>query len=278
VSRAFRLVALDADGSLLDESKQVTPRARRAIDALIEKDIAVLLCTGRRYRAALPIMDLIGHRLPVAAHNGVIMRDTRDGAVLARHLMRPETAWDAVRFLRAQGLSPAVFVDRYEEGIDFVYDVEHGDDVFWTDYIARGRDNVLRVPDLLAWEDDILEVVVWHEAARLEAMEPLFARAFSGRTTHHLVTNVHYVGAVFEAYSPMASKAEAVRFHRARLGIPADAVCAIGDDVNDLGMIREAGLGIAMANAVERVRVAADRVTSSNREDGVAKALERWVL
>jgi hydroxymethylpyrimidine pyrophosphatase-like HAD family hydrolase len=223
-------------------------------------------------------MDLIGHRLPVAVHNGVVIRRTTDDTVLARHLMRPEDAWDVVRFLRDEGLAPAVAIDRYEQGVDFVYDRRHDDDVFWRDYFVRARPNAHRTPDLLAWRDDILEVIAWHESDRLREMEPRFAEIFAERLTYHLVTNVHYVGAVFEAYAPGASKAEAVRFYRESRGIDAGEVCAIGDDLNDLGMIRDAGLGIAMGNAVQAVKAAADRVTGTNRDDGVAAALERWVL
>jgi HAD superfamily hydrolase (TIGR01484 family) len=273
-----RLLAIDADGTLLDERKRVTARSRAALAELHRRGTTILLTTGRRYRTALPIVAKTGLPLTVAAHNGVLIRRSADDSTVLRRTMAGSDMVDVVRFLRADEIHPVVFVDRYAEGIDFVHDVEHPDDPYWRDVWDRNRDHFLRTDDLSEVSAGVLVVAAWGTVERLLEMEARFAAAFGDRLTHHVVTNVHYLGAVFEAYSPEAGKGAALRAFRERLGVPAEEVCAIGDDVNDLSMLEEAGLSIAMGNAVESVLAAADRVTGSNEEEGLAEALERWIL
>jgi Cof subfamily protein (haloacid dehalogenase superfamily) len=277
VSR-WRLVALDADGTLLDESKRVTDRARRALHRLHERGVRVVLFTGRRYRIALPMVEQTGLPLVVSATNGVLVKRTSDHRTLLRAPMPPDDMRPVVRHLREEGLNPIVLVDRYEDGFDFLHDEEHRDDPHWREIHDRHGSAFLRVDDVLAWPEDVLQVMAWGEADRLREVNRRFAEAFPGRFTHHVVTNVAYRGAVFEAYALEGSKGAALRRLRELWGIPREAVLAIGDDMNDLDMLREAGLAIAMGNAVEEVRRAADRVTATNEDEGVAKALERWAL
>jgi len=274
----FRLVALDLDGTVLDSSRHCGPRTRAALDALEERGIELIFCTGRRYRIALPILDRIGRRPIVATQNGALVKDSATHETIARHGMRPEDVVEVVGFLRDEGLAPVMFVDRWHERIDFVTDRTHPDDPYWTDIHDRHREFFREVPDLETAAEDVLLVAAWHEPETLHAMEPRFAERFGERLAHHSVTNVNYVGAVFEAYSPRGTKQAAVREHRERLGIAAEEVFAVGDDVNDLGMIREAGFGVAMGNAVGAVKEAADGVTADCDHDGVGYALERWVL
>jgi Cof subfamily protein (haloacid dehalogenase superfamily) len=278
VTGPFGLVALDLDGTLLDSRHRISERARRAIVTLAGRGTEILICTGRRYRIAAPLLEPLGLPLTLAVHNGILARRTADDVTVFRTPMDPADMVDAVRFLRAEGHHPLVYVDRYEEGIDFVVDGEHPDDRFWSDIHGRNREWFHRVDDVLAWTEDILQVAVWAEAERLRPAQARFVDAFGDRMTQHLVTNVQYLGAVFEAYARGAGKADAVRRVRERLGLPRESVLAIGDDTNDVEMLREAGLAVAMANAVPEAREVADEVTLANDEDGVAIALERFAL
>jgi hydroxymethylpyrimidine pyrophosphatase-like HAD family hydrolase len=94
----------------------------------------------------------------------------------------------------------------------------------------------------------------------------------------HIVTNKNYRGHILELLHPTASKWHALARLAAQRGITPEEILAIGDDYNDLDMIRHAGLGIAMGNAVEAVRDIADHVTGSNADDGLVQALERFVF
>ena len=90
--------------------------------------------------------------------------------------------------------------------------------------------------------------------------------------------NKGYRGHILEFISPNSGKWEALREIAAREGIPPEEIAAVGDDTNDAQMIREAGLGIAMGNAAEAARAAANVVVKSNAEGGVIEAIERILL
>jgi hydroxymethylpyrimidine pyrophosphatase-like HAD family hydrolase len=116
------------------------------------------------------------------------------------------------------------------------------------------------------------------EADRLEALRPAVEDALAGQGHTKMILNKNYQGHILEVLPATVSKWQALERLMAAEGLTAEDVMAIGDDYNDLEMIRGAGLGIAMGNAVEAVREAAGYVTGSNADDGVAQALERFVL
>ena len=117
--------------------------------------------------------------------------------------------------------------------------------------------------------------------ANVEALETLRERAHArlgDRVTSHLLMNKVYRGHILEFLSPGSGKWPTLRRLAARAGIAPEEIAAVGDDDNDVEMIREAGLGIAMGNAVAAARAAADVVVRSNAEGGVVEAIERVLL
>ena len=116
------------------------------------------------------------------------------------------------------------------------------------------------------------------EADRLQALRPAVEDALAGQGHTKMILNKNYRGHILEVLPATVSKWQALERLMAATGLAADDVMAIGDDYNDLEMIRGAGLGIAMGNAVEPVRQAAGHITGSNADDGVVQALERFVL
>ena len=117
--------------------------------------------------------------------------------------------------------------------------------------------------------------------AEAEVLEPLRERIHSflgDRVLSHLLMNKGYRGHILEFISPTSGKWGALREIAAREGIAPEEIAAVGDDTNDAEMIREAGLGIAMGNAAEAARAAADVVVKSNAEGGAIEAIERILL
>jgi hydroxymethylpyrimidine pyrophosphatase-like HAD family hydrolase len=98
------------------------------------------------------------------------------------------------------------------------------------------------------------------------------------RARVNLLVNKNYQGHILEILHPAVSKWRALEQFAAQEGIRPEEIIAVGDDYNDLEMIRHAGLGIAMGNAIAAVKAAADYVTGSNAEDGLVRALERFIL
>ena len=124
----------------------------------------------------------------------------------------------------------------------------------------------------------VVMLSVMAEADRLQALRPAVEDALAGQGHTKMILNKNYQGHILEVLPATVSKWQALERLMAAEGLTAEDVMAIGDDYNDLEMIRGAGLGIAMGNAVEAVRAAAGYVTGSNADDGLVQALERFVL
>ena len=123
--------------------------------------------------------------------------------------------------------------------------------------------------------DAIIQTCTFSEVDHLREAKRRIEAELSHRITNHLLTSPKYIGHFLEFQAATASKWRAVSTLARRRGIPPGQIVAIGDDENDISMLRGAGLGVAMANADEPVRRAADLVTASNDDDGVARVIER---
>jgi len=122
------------------------------------------------------------------------------------------------------------------------------------------------------------DVILVSQMADLEVLRPLAERArqvLGARVKTHLLHNKNYGGYILELVSPSSDKWAALAQVAADAGIVPREIAAIGDDVNDIDLVRRAGLGIAMANGAEQTRAAADLVVRSNAEEGVVEAIER---
>ena len=116
------------------------------------------------------------------------------------------------------------------------------------------------------------------DEASLRALRPQIEQTLGPQARSHLLINKNYQGHLLEILHPAVSKWAALRQLAARAGIAPQDILAVGDDENDVEMIRHAGLGVAMGNASEAVQAAADYVTGSNAGDGLVQALDRFVL
>jgi hypothetical protein len=116
------------------------------------------------------------------------------------------------------------------------------------------------------------------DESSLRTLRPVVEQALGGQGHVHFLLNKNYQGYILEVVQAGVSKWQGLQYVAAQEGVAPAEIIAVGDDHNDLDMIRYAGLGIAMGNAVAEVQAAADVVTGSNAEDGLVQALERFVL
>ena len=116
------------------------------------------------------------------------------------------------------------------------------------------------------------------EASGLEERVPALEEALGSRIRTNFIMNKNYRGHILEVVAPDSGKWPALRQIAADASIEPHEIAAIGDDNNDVEMLRNVGLGIAMGNAVPAALEAAEHIAPSNEEDGAAAAIERWVL
>ncbi len=277
-----RMLALDIDGTLVDADAELSERTIAAVRAAVARGVRVSLATGRMPSSAVVFANRLGLREPVIGHQGALVRAMpapgargdatappfrgRVGRMLSHSPLAPEVARDAVRFCREHGLDP--HVNHLERMI-----VQRGDPNF-ADYSAYlGRD--AEVVDDLALDIDhgVSKVIAVGEQGRPMALVEEARRQFAGRASP-TVSHPRFL----EFIGPGVSKGRAVAWLAHRAGIPMSQVLTMGDALNDLEMISDAGHGVAMPAAPAEVRLAARYIAPPVTEDGAAAVIEALVL
>ena len=274
-ARRFDLVVLDVDGTLLDSAGELRPRVIQAVRRVTECGCQVTLATGRRFRSTQPIAESLGLTFPLILHGGALIAAPDSGEILHANHLRGWVAGRAIRALTEAGRQPIIYGNGF--GAEQVYlGPAERDDAYVRRYL-RVAERVTRLDDAaLTGAGDPLGIGVLGEpddlenAARLVEGIPgcrVFVTALQRLDCHLL-----------EVVSAGCSKAAAVEWLCRTYRIDPAAVLAIGDHVNDLELLQIAGFAVAMGDAPPRVRAAADAVTGTADEDGVAQALERYLL
>jgi Cof subfamily protein (haloacid dehalogenase superfamily) len=269
----IRLVALDLDGTLLDPRGDLRDDVRQAVAALQQR-VRVVVCTGRRFRTALPVIDRLGLTGAVVVHNGAVVKEISDGKTL-QHAYVPQTLYTAVLTLMRLHGPPLVYVDSYHEGIDMLTEGIARAHAFQREYLVDHGEHAREVGDLAASRHS--EVIMLSTMADEDSLGRLQRRAqreLGAAVRMHRLINKNYQGQILEFLSPASGKWTALARLAASAGIPASEIAAVGDDTNDVEMIAGAGLGIAMGNAVPEALAVARKVVRSNAEAGVVEAIE----
>jgi hydroxymethylpyrimidine pyrophosphatase-like HAD family hydrolase len=262
VDSRVRLVATDLDGTLLRPDGSVSPRTRAVVAAVQERGVRVVLVTGRPVRTARLIADQVAAHDLLVCSNGAIVYDLTRETVVAHHPIAPESARAVVSALR-EALPGACF--GFELGLRWACDRD------WA--ALSGVDEAHGDDALLLCDEPAAKVVVRHPHLPVEELLAV-VRAL-GRDD---VLATHSGAPFVEISAAGVDKARALEELCRGLGIGREEVVAFGDMPNDLPLLAWAGRGIAVADAHPRVLAAADEVTGSSADDGVAAALERLVL
>jgi 5-amino-6-(5-phospho-D-ribitylamino)uracil phosphatase len=275
----YRMVAIDLDGTLLRQDGTMGSRTRLALQAAVRQGIKVVICTGRRFRTTLPILSELQLAVPVIVHGGLLIKDAGTYETLYHSYLARDFALEAVRFLKAHGATPIVYVDLFAQGIDIHLDNERDGHPFHLKYLERNRQNCHFVGDVRAvFCPQTIHIGTLADRPSLEALDLRIEREFGSSIRHHIMNNTNEEGAFLEIMSPGNSKWRALSRLIEMEGCTPEQVICIGDEVNDLEMITHAGLGVAMGNAIPAVKAVAQYVTHSNEEDGVAHVVEQFLL
>ncbi len=266
----IRLIAIDLDYTLLDSTHQVPAENQLAVGEAREAGVQVVLASARPPRSMRRFHAQLGLATPVVAYNGALVFDLAAGRALRHTAIAPEAASAAVAFLRQ--VDPLLnitlecedvwHIDVFDEGLQQVV-VEYGIDP------PHGIGTVDRVLDeRSAAVTKILFTAAHLDEAALEELDRRLGSAVCAvRTSDRLV----------EVMAAGVSKAQAVEWIANDLGISAAETLALGDNYNDIPLLRWAGIGVAMGNAPETVQRGADVVTLTHDEAGVAAAIRRYV-
>jgi Cof subfamily protein (haloacid dehalogenase superfamily) len=259
----IRLVASDLDGTLLRPDVTISERTRKAIHRVRDAGITFVAVTGRPPRSVRDLREDLGLEGIAICANGALVYDLDADTILDQTLLAREIALRIVQGLR--DAAPGV-VFAWEDADGFASEPDWGRDPFLpADRLGRGDPaELLTAP--------VAKLLARHPEMGFDELAAR-ARAVAGEEAVVTWSSPHIV----EVSAANVTKAFALKVVCARLGVGREEVLAIGDNENDLPMLRWAGRSAAVANASERVLGMVDEVTASNLDDGVALLLERLV-
>ncbi|WP_206811137.1 Cof-type HAD-IIB family hydrolase [Paradesulfitobacterium ferrireducens] len=265
---AIRLVAMDLDDTLLRDDWTISSRTVKAIQAAREQGVNLTIATGRMTISAKPYAEQLGVDVPVITYHGALISQALSGEIFFRKVIPSALAAELLNRIEQQGLYAQVYLrDRV-----MVQKVTE-----WTQEYERIASVNIEEADLaavLAAEPEGVEkILIIDEEARLDAFAPVLRESF-GRDIHVTKSKPFFL----ELINAEVNKGVALAALARKFGVKQEEVMAVGDSLNDVEMITYAGLGVAMGNARPEVRKIADVITGTNEEDGVAQAIERYVL
>ena len=252
----IKVLALDLDGTLTNDQKLVTPRTRAALDAAIAKGVTIVLASGRPTAGIQPLAEELGLDKKggcILSYNGGKIVDCRTGETLVEKTLDPALVPELCAFAAAQDIAILTY---NREGIV----CERDKDEWANKECFTTKLPMIHVDDLASYVDyPICKMLVTLDPARRDAVCAAGQQQFQGRV---------------DLYPSSPFFIEAVP-----LGVTRDNLMACGDGLNDRSMIAFAGVGVAMQNAEQPVKDAADYVTAAdNNHDGVAEAVEKFIL
>jgi Cof subfamily protein (haloacid dehalogenase superfamily) len=275
----YRMIAIDMDGTLLSPAGVVTPRTKEAIHRALAAGLLVCFATGRNWTESQVVLDAVAHYDTAVFVGGAIVVDTKRRVTLHRTLMQPELAAELCAFFENCGHAALALQDTGETGVDYLISAQLPLEAATETWMKVATKLVHRIPNLGSYSHQhTVRVGMVAPATQTAIIAPELAKRFGDRIVYHSIPVLSFGVDVLEVFDPAVNKWQGL-LHVANLhGIDPADIIAIGDDVNDLPMIRNAGLGVAMGNARAQVQAAAKRVIGRNDEDGLARFLEELVI
>lgn len=265
----YQLIAVDMDGTLLNHKKEISERNRQAIKAAKSIGKTVVIATGRPLigiKRYLESLEMTGDKDYVIAFNGALVQEAKSGRLIAKKTLSLE---DYKRL--------------YEVSLDLGVHIQALSEHHVMTPVANPYTDVEANINLIETEiipvAEVSETMTIVKVMFVDAPEKLDAAVERlPEWVKETYTIVRSSDIFLEFLDKSVDKGAGVAALAAELGITAEQVICVGDAGNDLAMIQYAGLGVAMANAFDEVKSAADYMTSSNEDDGVAEVIEKFML
>lgn len=264
----IKLLALDLDDTLLDSGLKISSDCIATIQAARKKGIRVTISTGRMYQSALPYAQQLEIDVPLITYQGAWVKNSLTEEILYYQPLDYELSRQTMEFFRDFGVH---YHSYYNDELCMEQLSEEGN------YYSRlAGVKPLIVKDLIdeLHRNDAMKIMAITDNQKVLLEMESELRSRFGSSLYITRSKPYFL----EVMSRRASKANALQVITNHYGIDRKEVMAVGDSYNDIDMIEWAGLGVAMGNAFDPVKEAADFVTTSNDEAGVAEAIRRFVL
>jgi Cof subfamily protein (haloacid dehalogenase superfamily) len=271
----YKMVAIDLDGTLLSPEGTVTDRTKAAIHQCLSAGMLVCFATGRNWTESRTVLETVAHYDTAVFAGGAIVIDTRQEVILHRQMVDPQLARDICKVLEDAGHAVLALQETAAAGVDYLVSDEvplNGETMHWMSVTRASVHHVTRLSEYP--HEHTLRLGIVAQPAEVAEVDRELSQRFGDRVLLQRLFVPSASVEVLEIFDPSVNKWEGIMQVAARHQLTPEQIIAVGDDVNDLHMIRNAGLGIAMGNAKPEVKAIAKRVIGHNRDDGLAIFLE----
>lgn len=273
----YKLVCIDIDGTLLNSQHKVSDYTKEVLRKAHEKGVHIVISTGRMYTDAEYYSNLVGVKSPIIASNGAVIKEKGSNEVIYKSILGESVCLKIVEMLSTHRVGPCFYTPEtmycgnllmqfflflgklkgiigQDIQIKYVFSKKQ-----WKKIFHKEKDNIVKCEIIHKNPEKLMSLR--KELSRIKEIEMVSS------SNHNI--EVTWKG---------VSKGRAVKVLAGRYQLKKEEIITIGDSENDLSMIEYAGLGIAMGNATEKVKEKAGYITATNDEEGVAKAIEKFVL
>ncbi len=273
-----KLLFTDIDGTLTDSNGKIPEKNINVINRLAEKGVKTVLCTGRNITKALPVARKLNINLPMVCIDGILLYDVKNKRTIHGMLMENDEAKELINIAEKFGVfAEASNGYKYykhihsKELMKFDFFNSHTPFGYFKSYLGGIR-YTNSFNDLKKISGGYYQVTIGCDKnIKNEIIEEIKSKGFE---------NIDIRDNLWDGYIFLnrkgADKSRGIDILCREFGIPPDETVSIGDDLNDLGMLEFCGTGVAMGNAADKVKKAADFVTLTNDKNGFAAACERF--
>ncbi len=274
----YRMIAIDLDGTLLDPKGNVTPATKAAVHRALAAGLLICFATGRNWTESRAVLESVAHYDSAVFVSGAMVIDTKQQVTLHKTAMDPTLAAELCKTLEDMGHAALALQDAGEAGTDYLITANAPVNNATSQWMKATASTVHEIPSLGNYpHQHTIRVGIVAEPPEIARVKAAINDRFGGRALCQSLYVPAYTVEVLEIFDPAVNKWEGILHVARRHDILPHQIVAVGDDVNDLPMIQNAGLGVAMGNARPEVLAAAKRVIKPNTQDGLAQFLDELV-
>lgn len=266
----YKLIALDMDGTLLNDDKKVSEKTKEALRKAKELGVYVVLASGRPIDGLLKFLeelDLLGEDDYVLSYNGCLVQKTKSREAVCEVTIKGSD----LKYLKELADEAGLNIHAFSKEKGLITPKENK----YTSYEAKQNFINFYIDDFkgIKDNDEIIKVMMIDEPEILdEGIRKL------PKEIYEKYTVAKSTPFFLEFLNKESSKGVGIKLLAEHLGIKKEEVIAVGDEMNDFSMIEYAGLGVAMGNACDKIKEIANYVTDTNNDDGVAKVIEEFIV
>ncbi len=270
LTKNIKLLVLDLDGTLTNDKKEITPRTRATLMKLQQQGVKLVLASGRPTYGVVPLaeeLDMANYGGYILSYNGGTIINCQTNEYLHQSSLEPQYIPEIYDFAKKGGMEILSYKDEF-----IVSEDANNEYVKYESMLTKMQ---IKAVDCFktAMKEDVSKCIITGSPEELALMEKEMQDIYEGKMS------IYRSEKFYLEINPMGiDKANSLRMLLSKLDMTEENMAACGDGFNDLTMIQLAGLGVAMENAQDTVKEAAQYITTSNEEDGVADFVEKYLL